>query len=89
VRWRHQVAPVVEQLAREEMRRLPACKLSCNRLVAELGLNRLEQVQIKNRLMLALVDLAAINDLADIEAVLQEVGKRSESTSKPGAQSRG
>jgi hypothetical protein len=51
--------------------------LSIRRFLTKL-LHGFKQIQVEDRLMLALVHLVAINDLADIEAVLQKMGERAD-----------
>src|SRR6516164_2608539 len=47
-----------------------------HRLGGKLALHRLKQRGIENRLMLPVVDLTAIDHLADIEAVLKKIRER-------------
>ena len=46
------------------------------RLGRKLGLHRLEQGTIHNRRLFAAMDLATVDHLADIEAVLEQMGER-------------
>ena len=57
------------------MRSLAARQLRRDSLLLEPRLNRLEQIQIQNGLVPAPVDFATVDDLADVEAVLEEVGE--------------
>jgi hypothetical protein len=74
--WTHRIAAIVHQEACQSRWRWRTAQLSLDGAIGELGLYRLEQVPIDDRCMLAFVGLAAIDDLADIEAVLEEVGER-------------
>ena len=48
----------------------------CRMLLREPVLHRLEQVAIENGLVLGRADCAAIDHLADVEAVAQQIGER-------------
>ena len=58
------------------MRRLAAGKFADDGLLLKFGLHGLEQIEVQNGLMLSLMGLAAIDDLADIKSVLEQVGER-------------
>ena len=51
---------------------------SLHGLLLQSGLHGVEQRPVEDRLVLAGMDLAAIGDLADIEAVLQEMRERAD-----------
>ena len=74
VRRRHAVSGIIVKPAHQQgpgscSRRPPAM------LGGELLLDRLEQLTIENRRMLAETDLTSMHDLADVEAVAQEIRK--------------
>src|SRR2546428_12132405 len=54
------------------------------RLGRELSSYRLEQRGIENGLVLTVVNLATVDHLADIEAVLEQVGERAHAKGAPG-----
>jgi hypothetical protein len=47
-------------------------------LLGQTRLNRVEQPAIEDRLMLAAMDLATVDDLTDLEAVPENVGERAD-----------
>jgi hypothetical protein len=63
---------------------LSAANAPCDSAFGQLGLPRLEQLSIDDGLMLALVRLPAIDDLADIEAVLEQMSDRADPVSLGG-----
>src|SRR5229473_2834366 len=72
----HPVAAVVEDAASENGGRALESNLPVDGVGGKLGLHGLEQIPIEGRLLLAAMDLAAIDHLADVEPVLQEIGER-------------
>ena len=70
----HQVAAIIEEKAGKEGRRARLPHLASDRPILELRLHGLEQLLIDDRLLFAGMDFAAIDDFADVEAVLEEVG---------------
>jgi len=72
----HQVAAIIEEKAGEEGRRARLPHLASDRPILELRLHGLEQLLIDDRLLFAGMDFAPIDDFADVEAVLEEVGQR-------------
>src|SRR6516164_3476553 len=76
VRWAHAVAASVKQAPAQERGRAPQPAAPCPRLGRKLGLHRREQRTIHNRRLFAAMDLAPVDHLADIEAVLQEMRER-------------
>src|SRR6516225_6189020 len=73
----HVVAAIVEEDSREEGRRARAAQLTVHGPVAKLRLHRFEQSPVDYRFVLTAIHLATIDDVADIEAVLQDVRERS------------
>jgi len=73
----HPVAAIVEDAAGQNGRRAPEPDLPRDGVGGELGLHGLEQVAVENRLVLATMHLAPIDDLANVESVLEQVGERS------------
>ena len=71
VRWTHAVAPIVKEAAAQDGGRAPEPAAPRHCLGCELGLHRLEQREIENRLVHTAVNLAPVDHLADIEAVLE------------------
>jgi hypothetical protein len=71
----HAVAAVVEELAHQQRRRARPALNEGALLRGELGLDGFEQVAIEDRLMLSRAHVTAIEDLADVEAVVQQIGE--------------
>jgi hypothetical protein len=78
MRWAHPVAAVVEEAAGERSGRAPEPELPGNDIGGAPGLHGFEQIAGEDRLMLAAMHLASIDDLADVEPVLEQMGKRSD-----------
>src|ERR1700722_9628753 len=72
----HPVAAIVVEKAHQERRRLRSECPARDGFLLEPLLHGFEQPSIDNRRVFAGVNLAAIGDLANVEAVLQEVGQR-------------
>ena len=77
MRRAHPVATVVEEAAGERSGRTPEPELPGNDIGGAPGLHGFEQIAGEDRLMLAAMHLASIDDLADVEPVLEQMGKRS------------
>src|SRR6202045_3756529 len=75
MRRAHPVAAVVEEAAGERSGRAPEPERPGDRAP---GLHGFEQIAGEDRLMLAAMHLASIDDLADVEPVLEQMGKRSD-----------
>src|SRR6516165_8994416 len=71
MRWTHAVAPIVKEATAQDGGRAPYPAAPRHCLGCELGLHRLEQREIENGLVLTAVNLAPVDHLADIEAVLE------------------
>src|ERR1700730_3488098 len=78
MRWAHPVAAVIEEAAGERSGRAPEPELPGDRIGGAPGLNGFEQIAGEDRLMLAAMHLASIDDLADVEPVLEQMGQRSD-----------
>src|SRR5262252_3147723 len=76
VGWAHAVAASVKKAPAQERGRAPQPAAPRARLGRKLGLHRLEQGTIHNRRLFAAMDLATVDHLADIEAVLEQMGER-------------
>src|SRR5262249_60499124 len=74
--WAHAVATIVKKAPAQERGRAPQLAAPRARLGRKLGLHRREQRTIHNRRLFAAVDLAPVDHLADIEAVLEQMGER-------------
>jgi len=72
----HQVAAIIEEKTGEEGRRARPPQLASHCPMLEFRLHGLEQLFFNDRLLFAGMDFAAIDDFADVEAVLEEVGQR-------------
>src|SRR6202030_3577953 len=72
----HQVAAIIEEKTREEGRRARLPHLASHRSMLEFRLHGLEQLFFNDRLLFAGMDFAALDNFADVEAVLKEVGQR-------------
>src|ERR1700730_9019965 len=77
MRWAHPVAAVVEEVAGERSGRAPEPELPGNDIGGAPGLHGFEQIAGEDRRMLAAMHLASIDDLADVDPVLEQMGKRS------------
>src|SRR5262249_33360551 len=75
VGWAHAVAAMVKQTPAQERGRAPQPAAPLHRLGRELSFYRLEQRGIENGLVLTVVNLAPVDHLADIEAVLEQMGE--------------
>jgi len=71
VSWAHAVAAIVKEATAQDGGRAPQSAAPRHCLGRELGLHRLEQRGIENGLVLTAVNLAPVDHLADIEAVLE------------------
>src|SRR5262249_49391005 len=76
VGWAHAVAASVKKAPAQERGRAPQPAAPRARLGRKLGLHRREQGTIHNRRLFAAMDLATVDHLADIEAVLEQRGAR-------------
>src|SRR5215470_1064446 len=83
VRWAHAVAAIVKQAPTQHRGRAPQPAAAGARLGRKLGLHRLEQGTIHNRRLFAAIDLAPVDPLADIEAVLEQMGERPHAKAPP------
>src|SRR4029453_4314606 len=83
VRWTHAIAAIIEKAPAQERGRAAQATAPRARLGRELGLHRLEQRGIENGLMLTAVNLAPVNHLADIEAVLEQMRERPHAKQPP------
>src|SRR5829696_8070798 len=72
----HAVAALVKQAAGQEGGRAAQPAASLDRLRGKLGLRGLEQGTIEDRLLLATVNVTAVDHLADIEPVLEQMRER-------------
>src|SRR5215211_5200659 len=72
----HAVAALVKQSAGQEGGRAAQPATSLDRLRGKLGLHGLEQGTIEDRLVLATVNVTAVDHLADIEPVLEQMRER-------------
>jgi hypothetical protein len=72
----HQVTAIIEEKTREEGRRARQSQLAGDRSMLEFRLHGLEQLFFNDRLLFAGMDFAAIDNFADVEAILKEVGQR-------------
>jgi hypothetical protein len=77
MRRAHAVAAVIKKAASQNGGRTPEPNLPGNGIGGALGLHGFEQLTGEDRLMLAAMHLASIDDLADVEPVLEQMGKRS------------
>src|SRR6516164_1819319 len=83
VGWAHAVAAMVKQTPAQERGRAPQPAAPLHRLGRELSFYRLEQRGIENGLVLTVVNLAPVDHLADIEAVLEQMGERPHAKAPP------
>jgi hypothetical protein len=74
---------VVEEAAGQNGGRASEPDLPGDGVGGALGLHGLEQVAAEDRLMLAAMRFTPIGDLADIEPVLEQMGKRSDAKADP------
>src|SRR6266705_693242 len=72
----HAVAALIKKAAGQEGGRAPQPAAPRHRLIGKLALHRRKQRAIENGLVLAAVNLASVNHLADIEAVLEQMRER-------------
>src|SRR5262249_48343312 len=75
-RWAHAVAAIVKQAPAQRRGGAPQRAAPRARRGRKLGLHRREQRTIHNRRLFAAMDLAPVDHLADIEAVLEQMGER-------------
>src|SRR5215471_9435069 len=72
VGWRHPVAVAIKQHPGEQARLASSCaRVALGGVAGKLGLDRIPQRRIDNRLMFAKIRLFVVNDLAPIDAVAQ------------------
>src|SRR5215475_7224909 len=83
VGWAHAVAAIIKQAPAQERGRAPQPAAPRARLGRKLGLHRREQGTIHNRRLFAAMDLATVDHLADIEAVLEQMGERPHAKAPP------
>ena len=76
VRRAHAVAAVIEDATSQNGWRTLESDLPGDGIGDELGLHRLEQLPVKDRLMLTPVGGAPIDHLSDVKPVLEQMGKR-------------
>src|SRR5215211_6243134 len=76
VGWGHAIAAIVEAAAGQKRRGVHPGGFVISCLLTEPSLNRLEQIAINNRGLLAWKRLTLEDDLADVEAVPQQVSQR-------------
>jgi hypothetical protein len=69
----HPIAVVIEDAAGKESGRRLQPKLPLDCIPIEFGLYGFKKLSIQDRLVLSSVDPAAINHLADIETILEQV----------------
>ena len=74
--WAHAVATLVEHAAAQEGGRGSQPAPPLNRPSCKPRLHGREQRTIEDRFMITLVSLAAVDHLADVEAVLEQIGER-------------
>src|SRR6478672_9551726 len=72
----HAIAAVIEDAASQQGLGVHPCGPMICRLLAQLGLDGVEQVPIENAGLFAIEDLTLEWHLTDIEAIAQEVGER-------------
>src|SRR5258708_7586536 len=70
----HAIATIIENAAGQNAGRVPESDFPSNRIGGKLGLHRLEQVAVEDRLMLSGVNLAPVHYLAKVEPVRQGRG---------------
>src|SRR5215204_1778776 len=73
----HRMAAAVEQKPRQERLPLKPLVSPLDRVPVEEGLHGLEHCPLDQGWLLAFVDPALVGDLAEVEAVAQDVGQRS------------
>src|SRR5262245_46202871 len=83
VSWAHAVAAIVKQAPAQQRGRAPQPAAPRARPGRKLGLHRREQRTIHNRRLFAAMDLATVDHLADIEAVLEQMGERPHAKAPP------
>src|SRR5215207_6849863 len=72
----HRMAAAVEQQSRQERLPLSSRVPPLNGILVEERLHGLEHRSLDQGWLLAFVDLSLVGDLADVEAVAQDVGQR-------------
>ena len=77
MRRAHAVAAVVEEAAGQNGGSAPEPDMPGDGVGGALGLHGLEQIAGEDRRMLAAMHLTPIGDFADVEPVLEQMGKRS------------
>src|SRR5712691_2602111 len=75
--WAHAVAAVIEEAPGEKRWRAPQPAPPHDRPRYKPGLHGLEQLTIEDRLVVTMVNLTTVDHLADVEAVLEQIGQRS------------
>ena len=75
MRRAHPVAAVVEETAGQNGGRAPETDQPDDGVGGALGLHGLEQIAAEDRRMLAAMHLTPIGDLADVQSVLEQMGK--------------
>src|SRR6516225_5816375 len=76
VSWAHAVAAIVKQAPAQQRGRAPQPAAPRAPPGRKLGLHRREYGTIHNRRLFAAMDLATVDHLADIEAVLEQIRER-------------
>ena len=74
--WGHSVATVVIDTTDQQGIGFATCNRVIVALVVELGLHRVKEITIEDGGLLAGEDLALEGDLADVEAIAQQMGER-------------
>src|SRR5947209_16690884 len=74
--WGHSVATVVIDTTDQQGIGFATCDRMIVALVVELGLHRVKEITIEDGGLLAGEDLALEGDLADVEAIAQQMGER-------------
>jgi hypothetical protein len=81
MRRAHPVAAIVEEAAGQNGGSAPEPDLPGDGVGGALGLHGLEQIAAEDRLMLAAMHLTPIRDLAEVEPVLEQMGKGTQASS--------
>src|SRR5215211_3136815 len=81
--WAHAATVRIKDAAGEERGWATQPAAPRHRLGGKLALNRLKQRGLENGLMLTAVNLAPVDDLADIEAVLEQMRERAHAKAAP------
>ena len=74
----HRITAIIKDKTREDRRRPGSGELSLNSPLGKFCLDGFEYLAIEDRRVFAPVDLAAIDDLTNIEAILQNMGERAD-----------